>query len=202
MLWIILELLIFRHFCLILDNTFLKQSYLSMLHSFIKSKYFQIFLSEKLTIYLWVCIFHISLLSTPSWDDILFQINVYFYLTVPLCIEHGYGVHRWKSNETTNNLTYNMLKSVASCGNYCNFSNHTRYCEIDTNITTILKCYVNELIILWTTGHIIEKKYQVTGHNLCTKHILGCPRTAFLRVCNGVIRSYGRISKKPSTQLH
>ena len=49
-------------------------------------------------------------------------------------------------------------------------------------------------------GHLIEKKYQVTGHYLCTKHILVYPELHFWRMRNGEI-SYDRLEKDTSTQL-
>ena len=42
--------------------------------------------------------------------------------------------------------------------------NHTRYHKIEENSTTTTSGYVNELVRLRTMGHLIEKKYQVTGH--------------------------------------
>ena len=67
-----------------------------------------------------------------------------------------------------------MLKSVVICWSNCYSSQHTRYHEIAKNTNTTVKRYVNELVSLRTMGHLIEKKYQVTGHYLCTKYILWC----------------------------
>ena len=56
-----------------------------------------------------------------------------------------------------------------------------------------MSSYVNELVSPRTTGHLTEKKYQVTGHYLGTKYILRCPELHFLWVCNGGVRNYGRL---------
>ena len=79
----------------------------------------------------------------------------------------------------TNILTHNMLKSVSKWEIFCNFSKHTRYYKIDKNITTTVSRYVNELVSRRTTGHLIEKKYQVIGHYLCTEYMLGYPELHF-----------------------
>ena len=50
-------------------------------------------------------------------------------------------------------------------------------------------------------GHLIEKKYQVAGHYLCMKYILGCPELHFWGVFNGDIRSYGQLQKDITTQM-
>ena len=47
------------------------------------------------------------------------------------------------------------------------------------NTTTIVSRYVNELVSPRITGHLIEKKYQVTGHYLCIQYMLGCPELHF-----------------------
>ena len=77
----------------------------------------------------------------------IFQtINIYYYLTVPFYREHDNVVHSWIAYGKTNNLTYNMLMSVAKYGRYCHLSQHTRYHQIDKNTTTTVKRYVNELV--------------------------------------------------------
>ena len=50
-------------------------------------------------------------------------------------------------------------------------------------------------------GHLIEKKYQVTGHYLCMKYTPRYPVLRFWRVCNGGIRRYGRLQEDTWTQL-
>ena len=56
-----------------------------------------------------------------------------------------------------------------------NFFWHTRRYKIDKNVITTIKYYVNKLFIPRTARHLLKIKYQVTGHYLCTKYILGCP---------------------------
>ena len=87
-----------------------------------------------------------------------FKIKVYFYLTVLFCLEHDNVLHRWKVYEKSNNLTYNMLKSVVICGSYSHFYQHTRYHEIAKNTNTTVKRYVDELVSRRTMGHLIENK--------------------------------------------
>ena len=98
------------------------------------------------------------------------------------CLKHNDVVYRWKVYEKTNN---NMLKSVAKCGSYGHFPKHTRYHKIDKSTTTTVSRYVNELVSLRTTGHLIEKKCQVTGPYFCTIYILGCTE---LNLCDFVHR--------------
>ena len=62
------------------------------------------------------------------------------------------------------------------------FSQHTLYHKIDKT----------ELVVPRTMGHFIQKKYQVAGHYLSTKNIMGCPELHFWRVSNCGIRSYDR----------
>ena len=102
-----------------------------------------------------------------------------------LLFEQDNAVHKWKAFGKTNNLTYNMLKLVEKWGRYCHFSEQTRYHKIDKNTTTTVKRHVNWLVSPRTMGYLIEKKYQVTGHYLCTKYILGCSELHFWRVCSG-----------------
>ena len=149
-----------------------------MLHFFINSKCFWRFLSEKLATSWWfhtlTYLYFECCLQNIITEEIVLKINVYFYLTVPLCLKHNDVVYRWKALEKTNILTYNMFKSVAKYGCYYNVSLHTRYHKIDKNTTTAVSSYVNESVSRRTTFHLIEKKYQVTGHYLCTKYMLGC----------------------------
>ena len=77
-----------------------------------------------------------------------------------------------------------MLKSVAKCGSFCYFSSHTRHHEIDKNTTTTVKRDVNELVGPRTMGHLIKKKYQVTGPYMRTKYI-GYRKTPRLN-CNNI----------------
>ena len=65
--------------------------------------------------------------------------------------------------------------------------------RIEKNTTTTVRRYANELISPRTMDHLIEKKYRVSDHYLCTKHILGCPELYFWRVRNAGIRSYDRL---------
>ena len=180
-----------------LENTFLKLSYSFMLHFFIISKCFHVSLSEELITYCWFCIFFTCFYFQHCFrnniTDDLKKIKVYFILTVPFCPKHDNVWHRWKAYEKINNLTYNMLKLVVICESSCHFSQHTRCLEIAKNTNTTVKRYVDELVSPRTIGHLIEKKYQVTGNYLCTKYILGCPELHFWRVCNGGIKSYGRL---------
>ena len=56
---------------------------------------------------------------------------------------------------------------------------YTRYHKIDKNTTTTVRRFMNELFSPRTMGHLIKKKYQVTGLYLWTKYILGCPELHF-----------------------
>ena len=78
-----------------------------MLHLLIKSKCFQRLFSRISNIPL-ILYFHIFLLRDNITDDIFFKINVYIYLTVPVCLERDTVVHRCKAYEKKNNLRYNI----------------------------------------------------------------------------------------------
>ena len=53
--------------------------------------------------------------------DFVFFTYLYFqHFDGPL--KHNTAVYRWKAYEKTNNLAYDMLKSVAKCGSYRHFS--------------------------------------------------------------------------------
>ena len=158
--------------------------------------FLKIFIREISNIPLVLCFSHIFIFKT-ALEIILrmisLPINMYFYLTVPFCTEHDNVVHRWIDYGKTYNLTYNMLKSMVKCRRYCHLFQHTRYHQIDKNTTTTVKRYVNVLVSTRTMCHLIEEKYQVTGHYLCTKYIMGYPELHFLRVCNGGTIRYGRL---------
>ena len=59
------------------------------------------------------------------------------------------------------------------------FFNITGVMKLTKNIITAVKYYVNELFIARTACHLIKRKYQVTGHYLCTKYIVGCQEFYF-----------------------
>ena len=170
-----LELLIFLYLWLMPKNTFLKLSYSSVFHLFIKPVCFQRFLSETLAAYRRFRIFHVFLFSTLNWYNIiddLFLNKRIFYLTVLFCFQYENIVHtrRWKAYEKTNNLVCNMLKSVANCGSYCPFFNILGIIKLTKNATTTVKRFANELVSPITMGHLIEKssKWLVT---ICARNI-------------------------------
>ena len=110
---------------------------------------------------------------------IFLTIDIYYYLTVPFCREHVNVVHSC--------ITYGgeMWKILPSFSTYSISSNWQKYNHYRKTLY--------EWISPRTVGHLIDEKYQVTGHYLCAKYILGCPELHFWRVCNGGIRSYGRL---------
>ena len=115
-------------------------------------------------------------------------------MTVLFCLDHDDVVHRWKrmGRQTIwRIICWNLWRNVDYIVIFLN-----KLGIIDKNTTTTAKRYVNELVSARTKGHLIEKRYQVTGHYLCTRCIQGCPELHFWRVCNGGIRSCGRLYRK------
>ena len=128
MWWIILELLIFRYLWLMLKNTFSKLSL--FIHSVFIDKikvFWKILIQEKqhTTDFVFPTYFYFQRCLTKNiTDDMFLKINACFYLMVLFCLKYNNKnvAHRWKAYAKTNNLTYNMLKSVTKCGSYCHLS--------------------------------------------------------------------------------
>ena len=101
--------------------------------------------------------------------------------------------HTWyhKIDKPTTNLTYDMLKSVANCVNYCHFFNITFVIKLINIPSGNVRRYVNELVSLRTMGHLLEKKHLVRGHYLSSRYMPGCPQLHLWCVCNGGIRIHG-----------
>ena len=64
----------------------------------------------------------------------------------PICLRHNNVVYRWKAYEKTNILTYNKLEFFLTYSVSWNWQKYHHGRE---------------------PGHLIEKKYQVSGHYLC-----------------------------------
>ena len=109
--WIILELL-----NLVICDWCLKVHFKAIIHvAFITTieMFTKIFIREISNILLILNFSHIFIFSIVLEiisRKIFFLINVYFYLTVPFCLEYNDVVHRWKAYEKANNLTYYMFE--------------------------------------------------------------------------------------------
>ena len=119
-------------------------------------------------------------------------INVYFYLTVPLCRKHNNAVYKWKAHEENKQFDLQYVEIGGEVWKLLSFFLTYSVSKNWQKNTTTVSCYVNELVSPpRTTGHLTKKKYQVIGH-YCGG-VSGVSRTAFLRVSNGGIRNYGRL---------